>query len=158
MPGLWWTVALLRDNPKEELSPDNVQLHVRSHSQIPKTIKAVTMPDENNLNSWTTDTLHQHIKAMMDERDKRYEQLASAQKEAVASALASSERAVEKAEAIAERWRANANEWRAAMSDKDKLYLTKEVARGYFVTGLMAAGVLVGIVETFIRVLFPHAR
>jgi len=44
----------------------------------------------------------------------------AAQKEAVAAALAASDKAVDKAEATAEKWRANANEWRGAMSDRDR--------------------------------------
>ncbi len=106
--------------------------------------------DEGN---WNTDTLHAHIKAVMDERDRRYEAIAVAQKQAVDAALQSAQTAVDKAEAIAEKWRLNANEWRAAMGDKDKLYLTKDVARGYFVTGLMAAGVLIAVVEFLARLI-----
>ncbi len=112
------------------------------------------MSDEpTNISGWTVDTLHLHIQAMMDERDKRHDQTIMAQKEAVVSALASAERAVEKSETIAERWRANANEWRAALGDRDKQYLTKDVAKGYFVCGLMSAGVIVGIVELVINIL-----
>jgi hypothetical protein len=109
---------------------------------------------KTNVSGWSVDTLHEHIRSVMDERDARYSQLSNAQKDAVNAALSSAERAVEKAENIAEKWRQNANEWRAAMSDKDKLYLTKDVAKGYFVTGLMASGVLIAVVELFIRLLF----
>ena len=112
------------------------------------------MADERSISGWTVDTLHAHFKTMMDERDKRYEALSVAQKEAVEAALSSAQRAVDKAEGIAERWRQNANEWRSAMTDKDKLYLTKDVARGYFVTGLLAAGVMIAIAELFARFLF----
>ncbi len=114
------------------------------------------MGDENNIGRWSVDTLHEHITAMMTERDKRYEALTGAQKDAVDASISSAQRAVDKAEAIAEKWREHANEWRAAMTDKDKLYLTKDVARGYFISGLMAAGVLVAIVETIINVMFKH--
>ncbi len=108
---------------------------------------------EEKLTDWTVQTLHAHLKSIMDERDKRYEALSTAQKDAVESALSSAQRAVDKAESIAEKWRQNANEWRSAMGDKDKLYLTKDVARGYFVTGLMAAGVLIAVVEFLARLI-----
>ncbi len=98
--------------------------------------------------------LHDHIKAMMDERDRRYEALSAAQKDAVEAALKAAQLAVDKAEAIAEKWRLNANEWRSAMSDKDRQYLTKDVAKGYFILGLMASGVIVAIVELVIRLAF----
>ncbi len=114
------------------------------------------MPEQGDIGRWSVDTLHEHIKAIMDEREKRHEQVLLAQKEAVESALSSAQRAVDKAEGIAEKWRLNANEWRAAMTDKDAHFLTKEVARGYFVTGLMAAGVMIGVVELVVRVLFRH--
>ncbi len=113
------------------------------------------MADERSISGWTVDTLHAHFKSMMDERDRRYESLSTAQKEAVESALLSAQRAVDKAESIAEKWRLNANEWRAAMSDKDRQYLTKDVARGYFVTGLMAAGVMIALVELLARLMSP---
>ncbi len=109
---------------------------------------------QSNINGWTVDTLHAHVKAMMDEREKRYESLALAQKEAVDAALKSAQLAVDKAEAISEKWRLNANEWRAAMSDKDRQYLTKDVAKGYFITGLMYAGVMIAVAELFARLLF----
>jgi len=44
----------------------------------------------------------------------------AAQKEAVAAALAASDKAVDKAETNAEKWRDQANEWRGAMSDRDR--------------------------------------
>ncbi len=112
------------------------------------------MPEQTSISGWTVQALHDHLKSMMDERDRRYQELSQAQKAAVEAALASAERAVDKAETISEKWRLNANEWRAAMSDKDQQYLTKDVARGYFVTGLMAAGVMIALAELFARLLF----
>ena len=112
------------------------------------------MPEQSNIGGWTVQALHDHLKSMMDERDRRYEQLAEAQKHATEAALLSAERAVDKAEAIAEKWRLNANEWRAAMSVKDQQYLTKDVAKGYFISGLMAAGVMIAVAELFARLLF----
>ncbi len=114
------------------------------------------MPGEtkSDINGWTVDTLKAYVERLFDEHDRRYEQRFSAQQQSLTDALASATRAVDKAEEIAEKWRANANEWRAAMSDKDKLYLTKDVARGYFVSGLMAAGVMIALVELFVKILF----
>ncbi len=106
------------------------------------------------ISGWTVDTLHAHILKVMDERDRRYQQLAESQGEAVTTALTSAETAVVKSERIAEKWRENANEWRSAMNDKDRQYLTKDVAKGYFVAGLMAAGVMIAVAELFIKLIF----
>jgi hypothetical protein len=76
---------------------------------------------------WTVDTLHSHIIGIMDEREKRSEAAIRFQKEAQEAALASAQKAIDKSEEDAKAWRQNANEWRAAMTDKDKLYLTKEM-------------------------------
>ncbi len=114
------------------------------------------MPGEtkSDISGWTVDTLKAYVERLFDEHDRRYEQRFEAQKKALEDALASATRAVDKAEDIAEKWRSNANEWRAAMSDKDKSYLTKEVARGYFVSGLMAAGVMIALAELVVKVIF----
>jgi hypothetical protein len=89
----------------------------------------------------------------MDDRDRRYEQLAKLQSDAVVAALRSAETAVSKSENMSEKWRENANEWRATMTDKDKLYLTKDAAKGYFIAGIMSAGVMIGIAELVIKLI-----
>ncbi len=109
--------------------------------------------DTGHINDWTVSTLHQHIQAIIDERDKRYEALSAAQKEAVDSALKSAQMAVDKAEGIAEKWRLNANEWRAAMSDKDRQYLTKAEAKSDFRTLLAITGLMVTIMTVVVQVL-----
>ncbi len=109
--------------------------------------------ENRDISGWSVDTLHDHIKAIIDERDRRYEQGAKAQKEAAESALASAERAVEKAETINTTWRANANEWRQAMSDKDKLYLTKAEAKSDFRTLLALTGLMVTIMTVVVQVI-----
>ena len=115
--------------------------------------------ENREIAGWSVDKLHEHIRTLIDERDKRYEQGAKAQKEAVETALASAERAVEKAEAINTAWRINANEWRAAMSDKDKLYLPKAEARSDFRTMLALTGLMVTIMSVVVGIviqLFKH--
>lgn len=77
---------------------------------------------------WSTDTLKTYVERLFEEHDKRYEQRFISQQQNLKDALASSNMAVDKAEVIAEKWRQNANEWRAAMSDRDRAYLTKEAA------------------------------
>jgi len=111
------------------------------------------MPSETkpDISGWTVDTLKVYVEKLFEEHDKRYDQRFSAQQESLKDALASASRAVDKAEAIAEKWRENANEWRATMTDKDKNFLTKDVAKGYFVSGLMAAGVMIALVELVIK-------
>jgi hypothetical protein len=68
-----------------------------------------------------------HFKILLAEIDKRYEQRFDAQGAATFAALNSAREATEKAEAASEVWQRNANEWRSAMSDKDKLFVTKVV-------------------------------
>ncbi len=106
--------------------------------------------------SWTTETLHQHIRVIIDERDRRYEALAIAQKEAVEAALKSAQLAVDKAETINIAWRANANEWRMAMSDKDKNFVTKDDMRNNLRTVLIAIPVVTGLFQFLVWVLTRH--
>jgi hypothetical protein len=84
------------------------------------------------------------LKAIMDERDERYRQLAEAKEKAIVAAmvaaekainaaLAAAEKAVNVAETNAEKWRNASNEWRAAMTDKDRNFVTKGALWGYFV-------------------------
>jgi hypothetical protein len=56
----------------------------------------------------------------MDERDRRYTELAEERARALEAALAAAEKANELAQANAEKWRENANEWRGAMQDRDR--------------------------------------
>jgi len=70
----------------------------------------------------TVDTL----KAIIDERDTRYTQLADAKEKAISAALAAAEKAVQVAEINSEKWRANANEWRMAMGDREAHFVKKE--------------------------------
>lgn len=42
------------------------------------------------------------------------------------TALASAEKAVDKAETIGQQWRENANEWRSAMSDRERNFLSRK--------------------------------
>ena len=67
------------------------------------------------MNGWTVDTLYAHFTALLEAQDK-----------AVKAALASAEKAVDRAEINAEKWRQNANEWRAAMTDRERNFARKE--------------------------------
>ena len=63
------------------------------------------------------------IKAIMDERDIRYTQLADAKEKAISAALAAAEKAVTVAEINSQKWRENANEWRQAMDDRETQFV-----------------------------------
>ena len=89
---------------------------------------------KSDISGWTVDTLKAYVERLFEEHDRRYEQRFAAQQQSLKDALESSSRAVDKAEGIAEKWRQNANEWRAAMSDRDKAYLTKEAADIKFIS------------------------
>src|SRR5678815_3344299 len=90
---------------------------------------------------WTTDTLKDHLSALIAVTETRLESADQAaelrneqrfiaqqqaikdalisQKEAVAAALVAAEKAVLVAETNAEKWRMNANEWRGSMLDRE---------------------------------------
>ena len=57
------------------------------------------------------------FKALMDERDRRYEERNAANKDAVTAALASAERASEKTELALKEYKTSANEWRDTVKD-----------------------------------------
>jgi hypothetical protein len=119
--------------------------------------------------------LKDHIACLLEEIDKRYEQRFAAQERATASALASAQLAVDKAELNTREWQRNSNEWRGAMSDKDKLFVTvtsyrglcekvdaleslRDVASGkasqnamLFTAALALAGFLIGIIRLFTK-------
>ena len=71
------------------------------------------------------------LKAIVDERDLRYTQLADAKEKAISAALAAAEKAVQVAEVNSEKWRANANEWRLAMDDREALFVKKETFNSF---------------------------
>jgi hypothetical protein len=60
------------------------------------------------------------LRTLADERDRRYEDRFRAMDEKTTLALASSEKAVSKAEIAQEKRFDNTNEWRAAMQDRDR--------------------------------------
>ena len=98
------------------------------------------MPEKHD---WTVETL----KALMDERDRRYGEIAAAKEKAVEAAFTAAAEAVAVAEANAERWRDNANEWRAAMTDRERNFLSKGM--GYVVGALSAIALILTIAEKF---------
>lgn len=94
---------------------------------------------ERQGSGWTLDTL----KALMDERDRRYSEVSEAKERAISAALAAAEKAVSVAEANAEKWRSNSNEWRAAMDDRERNFLSKGM--GYVVGALSVVALLITI-------------
>jgi hypothetical protein len=102
---------------------------------------------ENDVSGWTTDTLHRHLIARIDNLEKRLEerdqdskraierefdahrvltsvQIESAEK-AVSTALASAEKAVQKAETANEKRFESVNEFRAQLTDQASLFLPR---------------------------------
>jgi CHASE3 domain sensor protein len=57
------------------------------------------------------------LRALLDERDRRYSERDAANKAAVAAALASSEKAGEKVEAALKEYKVASNEWRDTVND-----------------------------------------
>lgn len=102
------------------------------------------MSDSDSNQGWTLDTL----KALMDERDKRYAEVAEAKERAVTAALAAAEKAVLIAEKNAEKWRDNANEWRDAMNDRERNFLSKSM--GSVIGGLSIMSLIILILKEVI--------
>ncbi|MDO8703307.1 MAG: hypothetical protein Q7J84_00025 [Sulfuricaulis sp.] len=93
---------------------------------------------------WTLSTL----KSLMDERDRRYGEIAAAKETAINAALAAAEKAVMVAERNAEKWRDNANEWRQAMTDRERNFLPRNI--GYIIGALTALTLVMGIADKLI--------
>lgn len=84
---------------------------------------AAIKPDD-----WPPDLLKIHFDALREADSKAVSAALAAAGLAVDKALAAAALAVDKAEQTAEKWRDNANEWRTAMNDREKKFLTIEVA------------------------------
>lgn len=91
--------------------------------------------------------LKEYFEALLEERDKRYEQRFIAQEKAVVAALASADKANMLAESNAEKWRTNANEWRSAMTDRERNFLSRGM--GYIVGGLSIIALILTIAQRF---------
>jgi hypothetical protein len=89
---------------------------------------------------WTVDTL----KALMDERDRRYAMEVSNIKDMMTAAMLAVRETTIETKHQTDKWQASANEWRQAMTDKDRNFVTKSSAWGYLV-GL--AGFILMIME-----------
>ena len=91
---------------------------------------------EPHRNGWTAEVrshvfdaiegVRREMTLLFFERDRRYEERAEAQDKAVASALASSGLAVDKAEKNTREWQQAANEWRGSMNDREARFMGKE--------------------------------
>lgn len=92
---------------------------------------------------WTPETL----KALMDERDRRYAEVSAAKELAVRTAMEASEKAIRKEEENSEKWRVNANEWRAAMNDRERNFLSKSM--GLVLATVSVVALLLTIADRF---------
>lgn len=102
-------------------------------------------------NAWTVTSLHAHFDKVLYEMDKRYEQRFSAQEQALAAALRAAQAAVAISETNSDKWRANANEWRAAMEDRERKFVTRDMFSAGQDAGLRAAwGIAMSIVAVLI--------
>lgn len=109
---------------------------------------------ERNISGWTTDTLKDHLSALIGVTETRLEAADQAaelrneqrfiaqqqaikdalisQKEAVAAALVAAEKAVLVAETNSEKWRDNSNEWRGAMNDRERTLMPRAEAEARY--------------------------
>lgn len=84
-----------------------VDRHVRLES-------SVSGETEANVSAWTIDSLHSHLKELMNERDRRYEQRFAAQEKAVATANQANEKRLD-----------SVNEFRAQMADLQATFMPR---------------------------------
>lgn len=77
---------------------------------------------------WTLDSLREHLVAIVESNDRRYEQHFDDLEKATEKALTSADRAVTKAEASAERRFEGLNEFRAAMGDQQRGFIPRAEA------------------------------
>lgn len=91
---------------------------------------------EQNISGWTVDTLHNHLFALLAEKDARYAQrfdaqqqalrdALTAQEKAVNAALTAAQQAVQKAEMAAEKRFDAVNEFRGQLADQAKEFLPR---------------------------------
>lgn len=69
---------------------------------------------------WTIETVLDHLLALRGADSKAVEAALAAAQQAVVTAMASQEKAINVAEVTNMRWREAANEWRGAMDDRDR--------------------------------------
>jgi hypothetical protein len=100
---------------------------------------------------WTIETVREHVLALMDERDKRYEQRFLQQETAVTAALNSSKEAVAKAERATEKRFESVNEFRGALSDAQKNYITRSEAIALVVVVCAVIEVIINVFNYFMR-------
>lgn len=74
---------------------------------------------------WTVETLRQYILSLLREMDERHEQRFNSQKELVASALSSADKAVMKAETAAEKRFDSVNEFRSLVNDQQRTLMPR---------------------------------
>jgi len=101
--------------------------------------------EETPLSIWTPATL----KALMDERDRRYEQRSVDSEKALQAALSAVKEARDENKHQTDKWQASANEWRQAMTDKDRNFVTKSTLWG---TVLGIVGLVLALVQILERI------
>jgi hypothetical protein len=85
-----------------------------------------------DVSGWTLRAFKDYVERLLHEADRRYEERFQGQEKAVSAALAAAAEATSKAETNAERWRNNANEWRAAMTDRERNFMSRDQANSMF--------------------------
>jgi hypothetical protein len=81
---------------------------------------------------WSVDTLRQYVLSLIDQHDQRYKERFEAQNAQLAAALASAERAVEKAELATEKRFIEGNNYRADLDKQQRTFMPRLEAEGKF--------------------------
>ena len=95
------------------------------------------MSEREDKKNWTSGEVLYHLNALRESDHELYQQRFAAQ-----------ERAIQVAEANAEKWRQNANEWRAAMTDRERNFLSR---------GMGLVAIALGIAATLLTI-FSYVR
>lgn len=88
----------------------------------------MTGETEKDVSGWTVDTLATFLLRIIDERDKQYDNRFNAQEKATVAALASSEKAIDKAEMANEKRFESVNEFRKTLADQTSTFITRTEA------------------------------
>jgi len=92
---------------------------------------------------WTIPSL----KALMDERDRRYDDRFVAGDQRLTAAIDSVKDARDEYRRNNDKWQQGANEWRQAMTDKDRAFVTKASLWGYLIGAIATVLALLEMID-----------
>ncbi len=101
---------------------------------------------KERIGAWTVDTLHEHLRMMISEVDRRHATELASQERAVKAALAAAEKAVEKAENATKERFESVNEFRRQLREQAEAFFPRQEGQQQ----IKALADRVGILEKFV--------